>query len=481
MLRADDVPETPDSKTFLNGNPGQERSYPLADLVHTLAQHGAESIAADLALDIVLNDIVKQACVATGASGAAIALIRDEEMVCRASSGPDAPSLGVRLDIRLGLSGECAKSREVQLCADAETDPRVDAEACRRAGIRSILVSPLLDGPELFGVFVIVSRQPNAFGRLDTITLLGLAHQVVENHRAAHETTGQLQAGERQLSTWRADTVIDPEPVPVAEAEPEPAEAPTQVRQIDNHGGGGSKGQRLWRIDFWTAFFSVLVFGAAMFMSGLAGWRLGVQSVPMSPANRTSRPTNAASQETNSSRALSTASPQTSSSRGTPKSDSVSASKPVTSRSKPSAGLAAGGLVVYEKGRVVYQVAPSPSTAAADRKTQTNQKAVVLAAGISPEMRQVPPEVAQALLLDRVEPQYPAEARQQRVQGAVVLQAEISREGRVQKLKVISGDSALTESAMQAVRRWRYRPYSAEGRPIAMQTTITVNFTPPAE
>jgi periplasmic protein TonB len=130
---------------------------------------------------------------------------------------------------------------------------------------------------------------------------------------------------------------------------------------------------------------------------------------------------------------------------------------------------------------VVYQVAPSPSTAAADRKTQTNQKAVVLAAGISPEMRQVPPEVAQALLLDRVEPQYPAEARQQRVQGAVVLQAEISREGRVQKLKVISGDSALTESAMQAVRRWRYRPYSAEGRPIAMQTTITVNFTPPAE
>ena len=91
-------------------------------------------------------------------------------------------------------------------------------------------------------------------------------------------------------------------------------------------------------------------------------------------------------------------------------------------------------------------------------------------------MRQVPPEVAQALLLDRVEPQYPSEARQQRVQGAVVLQAEISREGRVQKLKVISGDSALTESAMQAVRRWRYRPYSAEGRPIAMQTTITVNF-----
>jgi TonB family protein len=481
MLRADDTAETLDSKTFLNGNPGQEKSYPLADLMRTLAQHGAESIAADLALDIVLNDIVRQACLATGASGAAIALIRDKEMVCRASSGSDAPSLGVRLDTRSGLSGECAKSQEVQLCADAETDPRVDAEACRRAGLRSILVSPLLDGPELFGVFVIVSRQPNAFGRLDTITLLGLAHQVVENHRKAHETTSQLEAGERQLATWQAHTVIDPGPVPAAEAEPEAADAPTRVGQIDSSGGGGSKGQRLWRIDFWTAFFSVLVFGAAMFMSGLAGWRLGVQSVPKSRANRASRPANAAGQETNSSSALSAGSPQTSSSGGTPKSDSVSTSKPVTSRLKPSAGFPAGGLVVYEKGRMVYRVEPSPSTAAPDRRTQTNQKALVLAGDFAPEMKQVSPEVAQELLVHRVNPQYPAEARQRHIQGPVVLQAEISREGRVQKLKVISGDSALTESAMQAVRRWRYRPYSEEGRPIAMQTTITVNFTPPAE
>jgi TonB family protein len=216
-------------------------------------------------------------------------------------------------------------------------------------------------------------------------------------------------------------------------------------------------------------------------MSGLAGWRLGVQSVPKSRANRASRPANAAGQETNSSSALSAGSPQTSSSGGTPKSDSVSTSKPVTSRLKPSAGFPAGGLVVYEKGRMVYRVEPSPSTAAPDRRTQTSQKAVVLAGDIAPEMKQVSPEVAQELLVHRVNPQYPAEARQRHIQGPVVLQAEISREGRVQKLKVISGDSALTESAMQAVRRWRYRPYSEEGRPIAMQTTITVNFTPPAE
>ena len=482
MLRADDTAETPDSKTFLNRNPGQAKSYPLGDLVRTLAQHGAENIAADLALDLVLNDIVEQACVATGASGAAIALIRDEEMVCRATSGRDAPGLGVRLDTGLGLSGACVKSREVQACADTETDQRVDTEACRRAGLRSILVLPLLDGDELLGVFVTVSREPNAFGRLDTITLLGLAHQVVESYREAHETTSHLQAAEPQLATWQAHTVIDPGPAPVAEAEAEPVEAPTQVRLADSSGGGGPKPRRLWRLDFWTAFFAVLVFGAAMFMSALAGWRLGVQSVPISRGNRALPRANEGTQETSASATLAPGQTQTNSTAGgTPKSGSASGSKPATTRAKPSAGFPAGGLVVYEKGKVVYRAAPRPLAAAADDKAETNQKSVVLAAEISPEMKQVPPEVAQALLVHRVEPQYPAEARQQRIQGAVVLQAEISREGRIQKLAVLSGDSALAESAMHAVKRWRYRPYTAEGRAVAMQTTITVNFAPPAE
>ena len=49
----------------------------------------------------------------------------------------------------------------------------------------------------------------------------------------------------------------------------------------------------------------------------------------------------------------------------------------------------------------------------------------------------------------------------------------------IEVLAVLSGDSALAESAMQAVRRWRYRPYSAEGRPIAIETTITVNKPTP--
>ena len=456
MLRVDRTVEIPGSKTFFNGNPGQERTYSLADLVRVFAQHGGESIAADLALDLVLNDLVGQACLASGASGVAIALMRDGEMVCRASSGPDAPALGVRLDTDSGLSGECVKSRQVQLCADANTDPRVDSETCRRAGLRSILALPLLNEEQLFGVFVAVSRLPNAFDRLDTITLLGVAGRVVESQRQAQEALRRWQTGELQPATWQSTPAI--EPGVIAEAEPEPAETPTQIPQTDSTGGSSPRPPRVWRLDFWTAFLAVLVFGAAMFMSALAGWRLGVRSVPVSHRNRPVRSMNAAGPETSSSAALSAPTQTPTTVAGTP--------KPSGSTSQASE----------------YRALPAPARSSVpDRKAESKQKTVVLAADISPEMKEVAPDVAQALLVQRVEPEYPAEAEQQRIEGTVVLQAEISPEGRIQKLTLISGDPALAESAINAVKRWRYRPYTPDGRPVAMLTTITVHFPPPAE
>src|SRR5439155_96733 len=111
----------------------------LAELAAKLASHGGGESSADLALDLMLNKIVDQARLATAASGAAIALSRDGEMVCRASVGESAPGLGVRLNTRSGVSGACVQRKELQRCDDAENDPRVDAAACRDAEIRSIL------------------------------------------------------------------------------------------------------------------------------------------------------------------------------------------------------------------------------------------------------------------------------------------------------------------------------------------------------
>jgi protein TonB len=85
--------------------------------------------------------------------------------------------------------------------------------------------------------------------------------------------------------------------------------------------------------------------------------------------------------------------------------------------------------------------------------------------------------VAAANLVDRVLPLYPQEAREAKIQGVVILDAVINREGRVDSLKVIAGHPLLTQSAVDAVKQWRYNPTMIEGAPVEVQTTITVTFS----
>ena len=137
----------------------------LRELATALSAHGGGALSADLALDLVLNEIVEHARLATGATAAAIALARGDEIVCRATTGANAPDLGVQLNVHSGLSGACVQSKKWQRCDDTETDSRVDAEVCRDLGVRSILVFPVVREDELLGVFEIFSPRPNAFTR----------------------------------------------------------------------------------------------------------------------------------------------------------------------------------------------------------------------------------------------------------------------------------------------------------------------------
>ena len=85
--------------------------------------------------------------------------------------------------------------------------------------------------------------------------------------------------------------------------------------------------------------------------------------------------------------------------------------------------------------------------------------------------------VAQGLLVHQVTPKYPPLARQSRIQGTVVLQAVIGKDGTVQNLHVLSGHPLLTQAAMDAVKQWRYKPYYVNGEPVEADTQINVNFT----
>ena len=76
-----------------------------------------------------------------------------------------------------------------------------------------------------------------------------------------------------------------------------------------------------------------------------------------------------------------------------------------------------------------------------------------------------------------VEPSYPMLAKQMKVQGSVVLEALIGREGSIQDLRVLSGPAILSTAAMDAVKQWRFRPYFQAGQPIETEARITVNFT----
>src|ERR1700690_2792886 len=154
-------------------------------------------------LDAALQLLVERAQYITGATGTALALPQGDEMVCRASAGACAPTVGARLQVRSGLTGESIARRQLLRCDNAETDPRVNLETCRALGIASIVVLPLLHRTgEVRGLFELFSDHPYAFEERDLIAL----------ERMADLTLTALDLAERPL---------DPSPAPRRE----PAEA----------------------------------------------------------------------------------------------------------------------------------------------------------------------------------------------------------------------------------------------------------------
>jgi TonB family protein len=87
--------------------------------------------------------------------------------------------------------------------------------------------------------------------------------------------------------------------------------------------------------------------------------------------------------------------------------------------------------------------------------------------------------VVQGLLIKRVAPVYPQQALQMHLQGSVVLQASISKEGKITNVKAMNGDAMLARAAADAVRQWKYRPYVLNGEAVGIQAEITVKFTLP--
>ncbi|HLZ43883.1 MAG TPA: energy transducer TonB [Candidatus Sulfotelmatobacter sp.] len=93
-----------------------------------------------------------------------------------------------------------------------------------------------------------------------------------------------------------------------------------------------------------------------------------------------------------------------------------------------------------------------------------------------PQRVRVSSGVESGLIVNKVAPHYPAEAREQHIQGVVVLRAIIDKDGNVANLELISGDPTLAEAAIVAVKQWKYKPFLLNGNPMEVETQIQVNF-----
>jgi periplasmic protein TonB len=78
--------------------------------------------------------------------------------------------------------------------------------------------------------------------------------------------------------------------------------------------------------------------------------------------------------------------------------------------------------------------------------------------------------------LNKVVPMYPAAAKLQGVQGTVIVNGVISKEGHFKKLQVLAGPPMLQQPAIDAVRQWAYTPYLLDGQPVEVETDVNVVF-----
>lgn len=100
----------------------------------------------------------------------------------------------------------------------------------------------------------------------------------------------------------------------------------------------------------------------------------------------------------------------------------------------------------------------------------------VRSASVEKPEAQVPPEVMQKLLVHRVEPVYPAEARKQRMQGVIALNVVVGRDGSIIRMRPLNGPDILAQAAMDALRWWKFEPYRLNGEPAVVETTLAVEF-----
>ncbi len=465
----------------------------LPDPSHALEQHVLSGFPPDLALDLVLNELVIRAAEATRASAAALALVRgnENEMVCRAATGQLAPGLGIPLKPRDGLSGACLQTRKPQLSVDTEHDARVDPDISRRLGIRSILAVPIFETSNGFdisknakftGVLEVFSTSSSAFSNSDQKLLEAFANECARVRQAA------LELGQRKPVGVASTIRILPALVP-AELTPSDVTPPDFTTPPDFAAAAPAADNRS-PSQVWALVLGALTILAAIALSFLIGSRIGwIRTTP--PASRHIE--QASSSEQVSSSAATPQANQSLSERSMPekalaeKAPAKAAEKArgkaaekASRQSSPTPEAAAGELVVYEKGKVIFRTKATPGKQINDAVNEATSTAKLAPTTSAPTPSVwLDPEQAEARLQRRTEPEYPPTAVAAHRVGDVVLEVQVAEDGSVVHIRLLRGDPVLAGAAAEAVRTWRYQPYLQHDHPSQFQTDVTLTFALP--
>ena len=492
------APAGPGRSTSADREHEYSRLSPTLDPEQVLAELRLAISHDDWSLEAVLQQIAEAAQTITCADGAAIAMWRDDAVICQGRAGDMAPQLGSQLDTQSGISGQCLRTGWSLRCDDTNTDTRVNAEVCRTLGLRSLAVVPVGRRPAVSGVLEAFSGLPYAFRNNQLELLEELAELVLAAQRRAAETPAPG-------ISRRSSSDMVPASRWVETSRQLRRQALKQAKTLLAAVGKSWRTPKAWRLPKrWVAAQGWLkqghlVVGVAAL--ALLGWLLfrgkgdhsSQAAVDPATSNLTaSRP--------------------------------ASVSAPVTVEAEPVAAMHARNVKKVRSSKLIMasktektpppdaevvthvQAPPHSDLAIVEKPiavsaTPKNQDAdgenapVLASASTGSEhalegVLSAPPPLPQPLLpvskgltegvlVRKIDPIYPPLARTMRLEGAVKLQATVAEDGTVRDVKVVSGPPMLAHAAQEAVTRWRYRPFLLNGKPVAMRTEIKVDFKLP--
>jgi len=416
-------------------------------------------------LEAIVDALADAARILSGADGTALGLETEGLIVCRARSGSTAPPIGAPISAESGISGECLRTVTMLVCHDAMADPRVDAEVCRSLGIRSVVAVPVRGPRHVAGILEAFSARPNAFDG-DALTALRDLAEIAE-------TAYRREVGNSASAMPPQFTPAEP----VAQSTPSPRTAAVAERGAFEDLLQPNKNLVKW----------VVGIAVALLLTVAVAWWAWHTPGDEAASNTTEKVRAASPEPTPPAPALQVIAkpaPGVGSTRSDrSRSGIIQAAEvtPINLRAEDAKAAAGAPETLEVRAPNKASDEASVEAPAVDLAPPSTDTLARLTSGSTP--MPVAPRVSQgvteATLIRRVEPAYPMQARNQRLQGKVTLSATIAADGSVPQVDVVNGPPVLAEAAKEAVKNWRFSPAKLNGTPIQIQKEVIVFFALP--